>query len=242
MISVGFPGAVQPNAAGAEVPQPSYKTGTVSSRQVDDSGIARTEVSATMGSGMSGGPTVNSAGEVIGTNSCGNSLPGERQLQLHHRQSGPAWLPVVEQYRSGTTGVGRPTVGVGLGGTAGRCGGRGGGDRIHRGAAASPVFAYARTGSLHPVFLRKALLRTAIRRMVSGVPDSAVRPVGGRHPVARHVTLRMRYPGARSRVGTVNRCGGCRPRMRRCTGDRRSCRATSSSSTASTPRPRGLHG
>ncbi|HMS73624.1 serine protease [Gordonia sp. (in: high G+C Gram-positive bacteria)] len=77
VISVGFPGAVQPNAAGAEVPQPSYKTGTVSSRQVDDSGIARTEVSATMGSGMSGGPTVNSAGEVIGTNSCGNSLPQE---------------------------------------------------------------------------------------------------------------------------------------------------------------------
>lgn len=78
VISVGFPGAVQSNAGGAQVPQPSYKTGTVSSRQVDDSGITRTEISATMGSGMSGGPTVDSTGEVIGTNSSGNSLPDEK--------------------------------------------------------------------------------------------------------------------------------------------------------------------
>ena len=77
VISVGFPGAVRSNAGDGQVPQPSYKTGTVSSRQVDDSGITRTEVSATMGSGMSGGPTVNSEGEVIGTNSSGNSLPEE---------------------------------------------------------------------------------------------------------------------------------------------------------------------
>jgi len=77
VTSVGFPGAVQSNAGDGQVPQPSYKTGTVSSRQVDDSGVTRTEVSATMGSGMSGGPTVNSAGEVIGTNSSGTSLPDE---------------------------------------------------------------------------------------------------------------------------------------------------------------------
>jgi serine protease Do len=77
VVSVGFPGAVRANAGGAAVPQPSYKTGTVSSRQVDVSGITRTEVSATMGSGMSGGPTVNARGEVIGTNSSGNSLPEE---------------------------------------------------------------------------------------------------------------------------------------------------------------------
>ncbi|MFZ2242541.1 MAG: trypsin-like peptidase domain-containing protein, partial [Gordonia amarae] len=77
VISVGFPGAVQSTAGDGRVPQPSYKTGTVSSRQVDDSGITRTEVSATMGSGMSGGPTVNSEGEVIGTNSSGTSLPDE---------------------------------------------------------------------------------------------------------------------------------------------------------------------
>lgn len=69
ITSVGFPAQVRRVSDDVTLPQPSFKTGTVSSRQQNSSGVAQTEVSATLGKGMSGGPTVNSAGEVIGTNS-----------------------------------------------------------------------------------------------------------------------------------------------------------------------------
>ncbi|MGV9710858.1 S1 family peptidase [Gordonia sp. NPDC003424] len=72
--SIGFPAAVQGTNDTSTIAQPSYKTGTVSSRQTGDAGIARTEVSAEMGKGMSGGPTVDPDGAVIGTNSSGSSL------------------------------------------------------------------------------------------------------------------------------------------------------------------------
>ncbi len=69
ITSVGFPGQVLRVSDDVTLPQPSFKTGTVSSRQQNSGGVSQTEVSATLGKGMSGGPTVNSAGEVVGTNS-----------------------------------------------------------------------------------------------------------------------------------------------------------------------------
>ncbi|MFW0795720.1 serine protease [Gordonia sp. CPCC 205515] len=74
VTSIGFPAAVQGTNDTSTIAQPSYKTGTVSSRQTGDSGIARTEVSAEMGKGMSGGPTVDANALVVGTNSSGSSL------------------------------------------------------------------------------------------------------------------------------------------------------------------------
>nr|WP_245548352.1 serine protease [Gordonia araii] len=69
VTSVGFPGQVRRVSDDITLPQPSFKTGTVSSRQQNSAGAAQTEVSATIGKGMSGGPTVNADGLVIGTNS-----------------------------------------------------------------------------------------------------------------------------------------------------------------------------
>lgn len=71
ITSIGFPGAVGKVVDQSTVPQPSYKSGSVSSRQTVEAGIVRTEVSAEMGTGMSGGPTVDANAEVIGTNSFG---------------------------------------------------------------------------------------------------------------------------------------------------------------------------
>ncbi|WP_161927943.1 S1 family peptidase [Gordonia crocea] len=69
ITSVGFPAQVRRVSDDVTLPQPSFKTGTVSSRQQNSAGVAQTEVSATLGKGMSGGPTVNTKGEVVGTNS-----------------------------------------------------------------------------------------------------------------------------------------------------------------------------
>ncbi|MFT3662285.1 MAG: trypsin-like peptidase domain-containing protein [Gordonia sp. (in: high G+C Gram-positive bacteria)] len=78
VISAGFPGAVQRTNDSSAIAQPSYKTGTVSSRQNSDSGVYRTEISATLGKGMSGGPTVDEESRVIGTNSSGAALMDEK--------------------------------------------------------------------------------------------------------------------------------------------------------------------
>lgn len=69
ITAIGFPGAVRVVTDTSVIPQPSYKTGTVSSRQVMEGGVTKTEISAGMGQGMSGGPTVDADGSVIGTNS-----------------------------------------------------------------------------------------------------------------------------------------------------------------------------
>lgn len=78
VVAVGFPGAVQSSNDSEAIAQPSYKNGTVSSRQTTGSGLVRTEISAVLGKGMSGGPTVDENGQVIGTNSAGASLTDER--------------------------------------------------------------------------------------------------------------------------------------------------------------------
>ena len=53
------------------IQQPSFKTGTVSSRQVQPTGAPTLEINAQVVSGMSGGPTVNERGHVVGVNSFG---------------------------------------------------------------------------------------------------------------------------------------------------------------------------
>ncbi|MFC0315426.1 serine protease [Gordonia phosphorivorans] len=78
VVAIGFPGAVQSTNDSSAIAQPSYKNGTVSSRQTSDSGLVRTEISAVLGQGMSGGPTVDSAGAVVGTNSAGAALRDEK--------------------------------------------------------------------------------------------------------------------------------------------------------------------
>jgi hypothetical protein len=76
IVSIGFPGSVAGNADVIRQP-PSFKPGTVSSPTVTGSGAPNIEVSSPMTQGMSGGPTVNLRGEVLGLNSY--KLRGETQ-------------------------------------------------------------------------------------------------------------------------------------------------------------------
>lgn len=74
LTSIGFPGVVRANVdAGdsATVNRPSFKTGTASSQQTFQSGAPRTEVNIDISGGMSGGPTVDQDGRVVGINSSG---------------------------------------------------------------------------------------------------------------------------------------------------------------------------
>ncbi|MDT5093395.1 MAG: hypothetical protein QOH60_2758 [Mycobacterium sp.] len=71
ITSVGFPGIVEPLVDPKRLQQASYKSGTVSSHQVQDSGIPTLEISADVSPGMSGGPTVDENGRVVGVNSFG---------------------------------------------------------------------------------------------------------------------------------------------------------------------------
>jgi serine protease Do len=61
---------VDPN----RVAQPSFKSGRASSEQVLPNGVPITEISADLSGGMSGGPTVDSNGEVVGINSSSDTL------------------------------------------------------------------------------------------------------------------------------------------------------------------------
>jgi serine protease Do len=78
LTSVGFPGDVGGAMDASRLQEPSFKDGTSSSQQVTPSGAARTEISAAISPGMSGGPTVDDAtGEVVGLNDF--TLSGENQ-------------------------------------------------------------------------------------------------------------------------------------------------------------------
>lgn len=67
ITTAGFPGDVGANMDQSRTQPPSYKEGSVSSKQVQPNGAARTEVSSAQTNGMSGGPTINNdTGEVIG--------------------------------------------------------------------------------------------------------------------------------------------------------------------------------
>lgn len=71
VTSIGFPGDLQDIADQSQIARASFKTGAVSSNQVTPSGVVQTEVSTELAPGMSGGPTVNKDGQVIGVNSRG---------------------------------------------------------------------------------------------------------------------------------------------------------------------------
>ncbi|MTE16677.1 trypsin-like peptidase domain-containing protein [Nocardia aurantiaca] len=71
LTSIGFPGSVLNFADPGRIPRPSFKSGTVSSQQVSPQGVSVLEVSTDMSGGMSGGPSVNSNGQVVGINSFG---------------------------------------------------------------------------------------------------------------------------------------------------------------------------
>ena len=69
LTAVGFPGSVAEVMDGTRV-HASFKSGTASSRQYSaEGGVPTTEINADISPGMSGGPTVNSKGEVLGVNS-----------------------------------------------------------------------------------------------------------------------------------------------------------------------------
>lgn len=68
VTAIGFPGSVA-NSQDALRLRASFKSGTVSSTQVSPKGVPRTEVNADISPGMSGGPTINGQGEVLGVNS-----------------------------------------------------------------------------------------------------------------------------------------------------------------------------
>ena len=71
--SVGFPGLVD-NVTDADKVNPSFKDGEISSKKTIEQGLQDVyEVSAAIAGGMSGGPTVDTDGRVIGVNSFGAS-------------------------------------------------------------------------------------------------------------------------------------------------------------------------
>jgi serine protease Do len=68
ITSVGFPASVSQVVDGSRI-RASFKTGTVSSNQVGPNGVPGTEINADISPGMSGGPTVDAQGRVVGINS-----------------------------------------------------------------------------------------------------------------------------------------------------------------------------
>jgi hypothetical protein len=71
LTSIGFPGDVRSIADQSQIARASFKTGSVSSQQVSPEGVTQIEVNTEIGGGMSGGPTVNKDGRVVGVNSSG---------------------------------------------------------------------------------------------------------------------------------------------------------------------------
>lgn len=68
LTAIGFPARVDENFDPSRI-RASFKSGTASSQQVGTNGISGTEVNADISPGMSGGPTVDSKGGVLGVNS-----------------------------------------------------------------------------------------------------------------------------------------------------------------------------
>ncbi|BCW11582.1 hypothetical protein NtRootA4_26450 [Arthrobacter sp. NtRootA4] len=68
VTSIGFPDLVG-STSDIERQKPSYRSGAVSSRSYSPQGVPRTEIDTDITPGMSGGPSVNENGEVVGINS-----------------------------------------------------------------------------------------------------------------------------------------------------------------------------
>jgi serine protease Do len=110
VTSIGFPGDLQDIADQSQIARTSFKTGTVSSNQVTPAGVTQTEVSTELAPGMSGGPTVNKDGRVVGVNSRGlttqagfnfvTNTPDLRSFLLSHN------VPLVEAPAPPKTGLG----------------------------------------------------------------------------------------------------------------------------------------
>lgn len=78
IVSIGYPGSVDMVADATFTP--SYKDGAVSSKKTVSNGLLTVyEISAAVSGGMSGGPTVNLDGEVVGFNSFGINSEIETQ-------------------------------------------------------------------------------------------------------------------------------------------------------------------
>ncbi|GAB3348901.1 hypothetical protein GCM10027300_11500 [Modestobacter lapidis] len=68
VTAMGYPGSVQ-DVSNVDRLRASFKSGTVSSVQTSDTGVVHTEINADLSGGMSGGPTVDADGRVLGVNS-----------------------------------------------------------------------------------------------------------------------------------------------------------------------------
>ncbi|MFI7588167.1 trypsin-like peptidase domain-containing protein [Spongisporangium articulatum] len=68
LTAIGFPGSVG-KVVDVERLRASFKSGTASSQQVSEGGVPQTEVNADISPGMSGGPTIDPLGNVLGVNS-----------------------------------------------------------------------------------------------------------------------------------------------------------------------------
>ncbi|MGR0158907.1 S1 family peptidase [Paenarthrobacter nitroguajacolicus] len=68
VTSIGFPDLVG-STSDVERQKPSYRSGAVSSRSYSTQGVPRTEIDTDITPGMSGGPSVNDDGQVVGINS-----------------------------------------------------------------------------------------------------------------------------------------------------------------------------
>lgn len=95
LTCVGFPGVVRDVVDRTTINRASFKLGNVSSKQTLSSGAPVTEVSADIAEGMSGGPAINSAAEVVGINSSGvgvsggfNFITDTKDLRLFLRRNG----------------------------------------------------------------------------------------------------------------------------------------------------------
>lgn len=95
LTCVGFPGVVRDVVDRTTINRASFKLGNVSSKQTLSSGAPVTEVSADIAQGMSGGPAINSAAEVVGINSSGvgvsggfNFITDTKDLRLFLRRNG----------------------------------------------------------------------------------------------------------------------------------------------------------
>lgn len=76
LTSIGFPGILRNISDQTQIARASFKSGTASSRQVSPQGVVQIEVNTDLQGGMSGGPTVNAAGQVVGVNSSGFNATG----------------------------------------------------------------------------------------------------------------------------------------------------------------------
>jgi serine protease Do len=126
LTCIGFPFILSFDTDPSRIQSASFKNGTVSSKQVSPLGVASIEISAEMQGGMSGGPTVDANGSVLGVNSRGfdatniNFITDTHDLQTY-LQANNVDVQIVETQIEPTTsgsggidGLGGVLLGVGV--------------------------------------------------------------------------------------------------------------------------------